>query len=284
MSLRDEFVPVSRERACPICERRDWCLVSREGGPEPVAAICPRTESPIRWGGAGWLHRLQGDAPRPRRRGVELEPVPVDHRREAERLARGANLDPVAASLGLPSSVLRRLLVGFGEDFFGPFSSWPQFDEELRVVGISLRRTDGSKRLRSGDRAGLHVPIDLPDDLSRERILVVEGGSDAAAGLALGRLAVGRHSVLACFKELKRLLRRRRPGAISIVADREEHGAGLRGAEQLARVLSVVSPDVRLVEPPPGVKDLRAWLAAGLRSAELSRIEAAAPRIAEAAR
>jgi len=284
MSLRDDFVPVSRERPCPICERRDWCLVSKEGGAEPVAAICPRTESPIQWGAAGWLHRLRGEDPRPRPRGVELEPVPVDHRPEAERLARGADLDLVGRSLGLPGAALRRLLVGVGEDRFGPFSSWPQIDEGLRVVGISLRRADGSKRLRRGDRAGLHVPIDLPDDLSRERILVVEGGSDAAAGLALGRVAVGRPSVLACFKELKRLLRSRRPGAISVVADRDEHGAGLRGAVQLARVLSVVSPDVRVVEPPPGVKDLRAWLAAGLRSAELSRFEAAAPRLGEAAR
>lgn len=275
MSVLDDFRRVSRLVPCPVCERGDWCLVSKDGGNEPASAICARNESPIRFGDAGWLHRLRDDPPRSRFRGVELKPIPTDHRGEAERLARTADLGSVSRSLGLPSEALRRLRVGTGEDRFGPFSSWPQLDAELRIVGISLRRDDGSKRLRSGDRAGLHLPSDLPDDLSTERILVVEGGTDAAAGLALGRFAIGRPSVLACFSEIRRLLRSRKPRGVSIVADRDEHGAGMRGAIRLAEHLRPVSPDVRVIEPPAGVKDLRAWFAAGLDSLEFELFEEA---------
>lgn len=275
MSVLDDYRRVSRRDRCPICERADWCLVSKEGGTDPASAICARNESPIRFGDAGWLHRLRDEAPRSRFRGVELKPIPTDHREEAERLALQADLGPVSRSLGLPPEALRRLLVGTGEDCFGSFSSWPQFDAELRVVGISLRRADGSKRLRRGDRAGLHLPSDLPEDLSAERILAVEGGTDAAAGLALGRFAIGRPSVLACFAELRRLVRKRKPRAISVVADRDDHGAGVRGAEALARELRSFAQDLRIIEPPEGVKDLRAWLAAGLSPSELSRVEEA---------
>lgn len=273
MSLLNDFARVSRHRPCPICQHRGWCLVSREGDAHPVSAICARSESTTRIGDAGWLHALRGDVRRARPRGVELEPIPVDHRREAERLALGADLEPVARSLGVPTASLRRLLVGVGDDQCGPFSSWPQLDEQLRVVGISLRRFDGSKRLRRGDRAGLHVPVDIPEDLSQQRVLIVEGGSDAAAGLALGRVAIGRPSVLAGFKALRLLLRPRRPAGITVVADRDEDGAGLRGAIQLARSLSVVCPDVRTIEPPPRIKDLRKWLEVGLDAGKLAEAE-----------
>jgi len=276
MTLRDDFDRVSRSQPCPICRRPDWCMVSKARPGDPEAALCQRVESPDRWGDAGWFHRLRdGDQAWRRSIGTTLEEAPEDHRREAERLARGADLAGVADSLGLPIRVLERLLVGVGEDRFGAFSSWPQVDPENRVVGISLRRPDGAKRLRRGDRAGLHVPTDLPDDLAGERVLVVEGGSDCAAGLALGRWTIGRPSVLAQFREIRRLLTRRRPGLVSVVADRDEHEAGIRGARQLARCLESVAPDVLVVEPPAGIKDLRSWLHRGLEERELRRVEEA---------
>ncbi len=269
MSLHSQFVRVSRRRRCPICNQGDWCLLSRKGGEDPVQAICPRIESPTRFGEAGWLHQLREGPTERRDRGIELPSVPKDHRLEAERLACSANLGPIAAALGLPSDVLQRLLVGTGADAHGTFSSWPQFDSHLRVVGISLRRDDGSKRLRSGDRSGLHVPLDLPLSLSGERVLVVEGGSDCAAGLALGLWSIGRHSVLSGFGEIVRLLRSRRPACITVVADRDPDERGLRASQRLAARLRPICPQVGVVLPPSGIKDLRAWTSAGAALADV---------------
>ncbi len=277
MSLHSQFVRVSRRRRCPICNQGDWCLLSRKGGEDPVQAICPRIESPTRFGEAGWLHQLREGPTERRDRGIELPSVPKDHRLAAERLACSANLGPIAAALGLPSGVLQRLLVGTGCDAYGPFSSWPQFDPHLRVVGISLRRGNGSKHLRSGDRSGLHVPLDLPLSLSGERVLVVEGGSDCAAGLALGLWSIGRHSVLSCFGEIVRLLRSRRPACITVVADRDPDERGLRASQRLAARLRPICPQVGVVLPPPGIKDLRAWTTAGASLADVLRGEEVLP-------
>lgn len=277
MSLLSDFRRVSRSRRCPICDRADWCLLSREGGKDPIQAICPRIESPTRFGEAGWLHQLREGLTERRDRGIELPVVPKDHRLEAERLACSANLDPWAAALGLPPGVLRRLLVGTGADAHGTFSSWPQFDPHLRVVGISLRRKNGSKRLRSGDRSGLHVPLDLPLSLSGERVLVVEGGSDCAAGLALGLWSIGRHSVLSGFGEILRLLRSRRPACITVVAHRDPDERGLCASQRLAARLRSICPQVGVVLPPLGIKDLRAWTTAGAAVADVLRGEEVLP-------
>lgn len=277
MSLLSEFVRVSRHRRCPICGQGDWCLLSREGGTDPIQAICPRIESLTRFGEAGWLHRLREGQTRFRHRGIDLPSVPADHRLEAERLACTASLDPIAAVLDLPPGVLRRLLVGTGSDAFGAFSSWPQFDSRLRVVGISLRREDGSKRLRSGDRTGLHVPLDLPRSLLGERVLVVEGGSDCAAGLALGVWSIGRHSVLSGFGEIVRLLRPRRPARITVVADRDPDERGIRASKRLATRLRSICSQVGVTLPPLGIKDLRAWRTAGGELTEVLRGEEVLP-------
>ncbi len=273
MSLLNDYRRVTRSQRCPICNHGDWCLVSREGKDDPVSVICPRVESETPLGGAGWLHHLHGERRGRRSFGTELPPLPPDHREEAERLAKSADLRPWADRLGVPVETMQRLLVGQGEDKWGPYTSWPQFDPNLRVVGISLRRPDGSKQLRLDDRAGLHLPLDLPLSLAGERVLVVEGGSDAAAGLALGAWSIGRHSVLSGFKEIRRLLRSRRPGRITVVADRDPDDRGLRAACRLADELRSVCPQVGVVVPPEEIKDLRAWIAEGVGLAEVLRGE-----------
>jgi hypothetical protein len=63
MTIRDNRHRVSRARHCPICDRADWCLISKDSG----SAICPRVESPMRCGESGWLHRLRDDSRRPPR-------------------------------------------------------------------------------------------------------------------------------------------------------------------------------------------------------------------------
>jgi len=271
MSLREDFRPVSRRVPCPICAGSDWCLVSKEGGSDPVSAVCPRTESPIRLGEAGWLHKLRdSDLPKPARK-IEIEFEPNDYRPVADRFARFADLEAIAAPLGLEARDLRRLGVGFDVDQSA--STWPEVDSARRVVGILRRFPDGKKRLRLGDRCGLFVPRDLPLDLAGERLLVVEGGSDTAAGLGLGRWTVGRHAVLSGLVDLGRLVRKIRPATVSIVADRDADGRGLSASRLLAKRLEPLCKDVRVVETPATVKDLRDWCRRGDAAVELSRAE-----------
>jgi hypothetical protein len=48
---------------------------------------------------------------------------------------------------------------------------------------------------------------------------------------------------------------------VVIMADGDEPGQ--RGAENLASVLVAYAPAVRVIRPPEGIKDARAWLQAG---------------------
>jgi hypothetical protein len=275
-SLLDEYVRTKPARRCPVCGRDHYCLVAKEGGDDPVAAICTKVESPFpRLAAGGWLHRLrEGRIGPPARRPIEIPSEPKDVRSDAERFARGADLEAIAEPLGLDAGALRRLGIGF--DRKSGASTWPELDASRRVVGISRRFPSGKKRLRSGDRAGLFMPGDLPLDLAGERLLVLEGGSDTAAALGLGRWAVGRHSRSSGLVELVRLARKLRPSTVSFVADRDEDGGGLAWAKKLAERLATCCADVRVIETPAGVKDFRDWARAGLERIGLEREEEAA--------
>ena len=59
MSLSEDFTRATKRHRCPVCGKPDWCLIAREGGDQPRAAICARIESDRRWGEAGWLHQFR---------------------------------------------------------------------------------------------------------------------------------------------------------------------------------------------------------------------------------
>jgi DNA primase len=102
------------------------------------------------------------------------------------------------------------------------------------------------------------------------RLWIVEGPTDAAALLSIALDAVGVPSAGGAADRLLALARRIRPDEIAIVADRDQ--AGQRGAERLRDALMIVAP-VRIVIPPDGIKDARAWVVGG---ADRERVEHAA--------
>lgn len=270
MSLLDDYRRVTRSRPCPVCDHGGWCLVSREGGDDPVSAICPRVESDSFWGTSGYFHPLR-DARRPRKRQTAwpIPLLPPDHRREAERLARqaGPYLSELAGSLGVTEDALRRLGVGWHRD--ENCSTWPEWDGRGRVVGILRRFTDGRKMTRAGDRCGLFMPHDLPASLRGKDLVVAEGGSDCAAALSMGLWAVGRHSCLSGTPEVTRVARSVRPCRLIVVGDNDRGGQGSMGARRIAGLLSRVAPVVVFVLPPPAHKDLRQWRQAGAEASDL---------------
>jgi hypothetical protein len=87
-------------------------------------------------------------------------------------------------------------------------------------------------------------------------ILIVEGGSDAAAGLDLGFLTIGRPSASGGVAHLRALL-----GSLHVVMVGEnDNGAGRIGAQSIGAALVGLAASVRIIYPPEGTKDLRQWL------------------------
>lgn len=284
------WLRVSARRPCPICARPDWCLIAPDG----AAAICARTESPNRAGGAGWLHRLRDDDWRPDGRRILTIPLarPDGHDWAAltsryQRTVDATALDRFAALLGVSLNALAQLSVGWAADAWHPDTdergawTWPMRDACGRVMGVRTRFLSGAKRAIRGSREGLFIPTasatgasvppSMPDETAP--LLIAEGLTDCAALLTLGFFAIGRPSctgAVAATCEFARCL-----DAV-VVADADSPGE--RGARELAMRLALFCPSVRIIAPPFGAKDIRAALNAGATRADiLAAIEAAPP-------
>ena len=274
MTSRNGWTRVRRDRPCPICERPDWCLLAADGG----AAICTRVESSKKCGDAGWLHRLRDDARQPARRFVRSIPLTTTSSfdfaalsRQFQEAAAPIALDHLARQLGLSVASLHALGIGWN----GWAWSFPMTNVARDVLGIRLRRPDGGKLSVKGGKEGLFLPTLAGTD---SRLLICEGPSDTASLLDMGFVNVaGRPSCLGGIKLLVELVRERKPDQVIVVADGDEPGR--RGAESLASILAVYVPAVRVVAPPDGIKDARAWLRAGATRNDLeAMIDAASER------
>lgn len=267
---------VSRRRPCPVCNRPDWCLFT--GDPNnPSAVICARAESRKRAGEAGWLHVLRHDDHRPQRRVIHLPKAqerPIFDFAAFARLCALAMLptalNRLADDLGLTPESLRRMGTGWSRRH----ASWtfPMQDAGGNVRGIRLRLPNGKKLSVRGGQEGLFIPEGLTPG---GRLLVAEGPTDTAALLDLGFGAVGRPSCTGGIKLLAELVKQMQVPEVVIVADGD--APGLRGAESLATVLVGYVPAVRLIVPPAGVKDARAWKRSGATMTDVLAVIDVAP-------
>jgi hypothetical protein len=262
MAFLDNFRRVNRDNPCPICHHTDWCAVAKDGS----IALCQRVESSRHWKEAGWLHRLV-DAPwRPGRRTVRTVRLatPGNRRDDLDQLAVKCQraVDPgrlhrLAVSLGLSADSLTRLSIGWSEAHRA--WSFPMRDAAGAVLGIRLRYPDGKKLSVKGGKEGLFVPRSLSAD---NPLLVCEGPSDTAALLDMGfAYVVGRPSCTGGIRLVVELVQARRCQAAVLVADADEPGR--RGADNLASVLRVYVPAVKVIGPPANLKDVRDWLRTG---------------------
>jgi hypothetical protein len=169
-------------------------------------------------------------------------------------------LEHCAGLLGLPSDALVRLGVGWSPTHQA--TAWPMRDADGRVIGIRLRCPfTAQKWALAGSRAGLIFdPEAMRERAPGGRLWIVEGPTDTAALLSIGLEVVGAPSAGGSTELLVALARRIRPEEIVILADRDE--AGQRGAVRLRDALVIVAP-VRIVTPPHGIKDARAWVCSG---------------------
>jgi hypothetical protein len=193
----------------------------------------------------------------------------------AAHFQRAVTLDrllALARSLGLSVEALTALGIGWSEAQRA--WSFPMTDTAGRVLGIRLRRANGFKFAVRGGHEGLFLPCRFgayPGPL-----LICEGPTDTAALFDLGfGNVVGRPNCAGGVKLLVELVKQQRPQEVAIVADNDEPGR--RGAESLASTLSAYAPATRVIAPPAGVKDARAWLRGGGTGADLLRAIDEAP-------
>ncbi len=288
---------VSRANRCPICGKPDWCTYTGDVG-NPDAVICSRVESSKRIGtkGAGWLHRLRDDdqwKDRPRQRRVKLD-VPVAPIIDFGAMAVQCEsaLGPhrrglLAAELGVGVESLNRLRVGWSERHKA--FTFPMADAGCQFCGIRLRGIDGRKWSVKGGRQGLFIPACIArerlcsapfDDDPKSTLFVCEGPTDTAALLDLDFSAVGRPSCSGGVSQLLGLIRA--PGSfiprdVVIVADGDS--AGHTGAWHLSMALVSYVPAVRIISPPDGIKDARAWVQAGASRLDVLDAIDAAPAL-----
>ena len=153
-----QWLRVTKADPCPICERPDWCCTSRDG----TAAYCMRAESDRPVASGGWIHAIDGRPTtvtlksKPKRRRTDIE----QHNRWAPLArhcfaGRAAQVETLAATLGVASWTLDALHIGYG--MVGDTWCWtfPERNHQGFVVGINRRLPDGSKRCTPGSRRGL---------------------------------------------------------------------------------------------------------------------------------
>jgi hypothetical protein len=280
LSLLHDFFRVDEQHRCPVCGKPDWCLVSRDDPTDPSRVICARVESEKRCGEAGFLHILK-EMRTPgrdwtRTRTISVPDVEYIARWHEAAVSQAAEqwVGELGRMLGLTTASLARLGVGVlfprqleelqlpGRDMVWTF---PMSDAKERVIGLRIRPGRGKKFALSGSRNGLFIPSGI--ERAMQRLYIAEGESDAAALLDLGVPAVGRAGCTQGTKLLGHLVARLRPRQVVIVADADI--AGREGATKPARELCVLVRDVRVIEPPAGIKDAREWKRAGLSVAEL---------------
>ena len=166
------------------------------------------------------------------------------------------DLDTFASSLGVSPETLTKL--GIGRDIDSSSWTFPERNAEGEIIGISKRPDHGKKHMVAGSQRGLTLvwPLDAYDGTSQEDpVLVVEGASDAAAGLDLNFTTVGRPSATGGADYLATLLRDR----YVVIVGEHDKGAGRLGADKTANALVGITASVKVIYPPDGVKDLREW-------------------------
>lgn len=282
--LRSPLQKVSKRHPCPICQHDHWCSVTADG----ALCICMRIAagSVKKSRNEGFVHILKDRPIGPRRMAIaEPKPVRQDWALLARRFQTALNperLQRLARDLGLSIASLQRLGIGWAwkADLSDTGTrcrsegcwTFPMRHPAGAVLGIRLRTPEGFKYALEGSRDGLFLPQDPPET---DTLWITEGPTDCAALLDLGLSAVGRSCCRSGGPLLIDGVRQRHYRSVVIVADGDRPGQA--GAQALATLLALHVRQLKILTPPPGLKDARAWKAAGATASDLHAALVAAP-------
>lgn len=300
---------VTRSAPCPVCGRGDWCAWTADGFLKCERAAEPPSGFRLakRIDGGALFAPVGDDRATHWRNGVKPDRPARDWAADAERFRAAltpARRDELAATLNVLPAALDSIGVGWasadelramhaggagwGDDPPDGAYTFSERDGSGRIVGLSLRATDGRKGAPRGSSRGLIVPASLAT--RADPVLVVEGASDVAALESLGLAAVGRPSNAGGAEEIARLLTGR---DVLVVGERDQKPTGAwpgrDGAQRVAeRLAAAWGAPVAWALPPDGAKDVRAWLGsrvdAGLDLADATACAAAGQELLSALR
>lgn len=279
---RYQWVRVRRGSPCPICRHVDHCTHSADGTVVRCTRVTSDKESRGSDGVVAWLHRL-GETKRlaPVVR-EEKERPDINWPAEATKMFRSSRAkwirSEVAKQLGVSEESLYDLRVGWGSDS-DEFAAFPARDASGRVIGITRRYLDGTKKTMRYGSGGLFYPRDWATRTAGP-VFIAEGASDVAALMTMGLCGIGRHSNTSSTHLGKLLSKCKRP--IVVLAERDEKPdrrtgvppgcektcrycntcyPGLYGAIRVANELSKqLRRKIEVKFCPSGAKDVRGWL------------------------
>lgn len=252
MAVGNKWLRVNRQNRCPICDHFDWCVYS----PELKLAICMRitSERPAKSESGGYLHPLNGEHRPKYVKREETPKVEIDATKLMAEFAQdtvASHLESFSESLGVSSAAIRSI----GCQRAKRYSSWafPMFDAAGEIIGIRLRRDDGTKFAVTGSRQGLFMSDKSPSKTA----YIVEGASDLSALISMGLWGIGRPSCLGCISTITATLSRLNVRRVVIIADNDD--PGINGSAALVKELDI--PSVVFIPP---AKDLRQAFSFGL--------------------
>ena len=192
-------------------------------------------------------------------------PSSFEKRKDLPQLAQryskavdGINLINHAANLGVTTVSLREMGVGWD----GYAWTFPMQDANGKVIGIMRRYEDGRKMSVKGGTLGLFVPSCVAPALRQQTLIVCEGATDTAAMLSMGwKNVIGRPNCGSGSKLLTEFINTHICMRVMLVSDNDD--AGVQGARDLADFLMQGGVPSKIITPPAGIKDARAWLKAG---------------------
>ncbi len=178
----------------------------------------------------------------------------------------------LAAGLRVSLASLNSLHAGYSVAVCG--YTFPMTDGRGVILGARIRTVSGHKYSMTGGHEGIFVARNFTPG---PRLIICEGPTDLAALLTIGITdAIGRPSCCGAAKLIRHRVEDWRPKQIIIISDADAPGRD--GATALARDLMWHCPDVRIMEPPAGRKDMRAWVCCGAGKEEIEQhITHAAP-------
>lgn len=268
------WIRVSRSSPCVVCGKPDWCgrassddhvvyhRCMRERGDVPgLRCIKDDTEGrtyittsdSLRDGGGAPCRQPHDKHP------AVTAKAAVNWASACKRFTRAFTRDRVASlSRSIGVSEMAMSIVGVGWCTPQMAYTMPMRDATGKVIGVRLRRLDGSKLSIRGSKNGVFCSSELATKPKCGLpIMVCEGPTDAMAMMDLGFWSLGRPSCRGATNITKRLCRGH---PVVVVADRDTPGR--EGAALIAGVLDEVCPSVKVIEPAAG-KDAREWLGLG---------------------
>ena len=261
--------PWDRLKLCPVCQGETWCTIS----PDKKWVRCKRTPSERTNHGHGdgdaWLHEIEPTvrvdiAPKgSRANGTDF---PGMHERLQSCLTEDL-LGELSDVLGIDGLVLVELEPGWHEEKLA--WSFPMYDAGGAVTGLRLRLREGGKKAVYGSIGGVFRSRTPRDGV----LLICEGDSDVAAGIALGFDAIGVPGAGTCTDIAVSYARDRE---VAVVADNDIKGQA--AATKLCEAVARVARSACVIYPPGELKDLREWFRQGATKAEVEKkVRAARP-------